>query len=299
MPYKLHLPLLQRHSTYHLCGRVSRAPLFFVGAADLGNGGPEENAHDPVRSDPYLALRAVQADEVGQPPENGRDNPGEPYAHHLVDGEVASQLDELTERLVLELSQITLTIDGLQHVTGDQVSLLDRGLRGRRNERALLVDVLHGRTVPEGPDVAVALHPQCKVYPYACPLVMGQSEVLYRLVRTVARSPDHVLRIDLLAALELDAVARDLLGHGTCHNLDALVEEPGAGGAPQGGVELGQDVWQGLYEVDPDAIRVDIRVVGRKILVDEGVDLGGHLDPGSPTADNHKSEFGFGHFIAD
>src|SRR3712207_1754142 len=118
---------------------------------------------------------------------------------------------------------------------------------------------------------------------------MGQPEVLYRLVRTVARSPDHVLRIYLLAALQLDAVARDLLGHGTRHDLDALVEEPGAGGAPQGGVELGQDIGQGLYEVDPDAIRVDIRVVGREVLVDEAVDLGGHLDPGSTATDNHKS----------
>jgi hypothetical protein len=33
--------------------------------------------------------------------------------------------------------------------------------------------------------------------------------------------------------------------------------------------------------------------------VDEGVDLGSHLDPGGPTADNNKSELGLGHFIAD
>src|SRR5215208_5353938 len=238
----------------------------------MGDGRPQEDAHDPVRSDSCLALGAVQAHQIGHSPENGRDHPGEPYAHDLVDGEVASQLDELAERLVFELSQLTLTIDGLQHVTGDQVSLLDRGLRGRRNDRALLVDV------PDGPYVAVALHPERKVYLYACPHVIRQPEVLYRLVRAVARSPDHVLRIYLLAALQLDAVARYLLGHGTCHDLDALVEEPGSGGAPQGGVELGQDVRQGLYEVDPDAIRVDIRIVGREVLVNEGVDLGGHLD---------------------
>src|SRR5215211_4158830 len=133
----------------------------------------------------------------------------------------------------------------------------------------------------------------------ACAVIMGQPQVLYRLVRAVARSPDHVLRIYLLAALQLDAVARDLLGHGTCHDLDALVEEPGSGGAPQSGVELGQDVGQGLYKVDPDAVGVDIRVVGREVLVDEGVDLGGHLDPGSTPTDNHKGEFGLWHFIPD
>src|SRR5215204_4181803 len=224
-----------------------KGPLFFGGTPNLGDGRPQEDAHDPVRSDPYLALGAVQAHQIGHSPENGGDHPGESYAHDLVDGEVASQFDELAERLVFELSQLTLTIDGLQHVTGDQVSLLDRGLRGRRNDRALLVDVLDGRTVPDGPYVAVALHPERKVYLYACPHVIRQPEVLYRLVRAVARSPDHVLRIYLLAALQLDAVARDLLGHGTSHDLDALVEEPGAGGAPQGGVELGQDIRQGLY----------------------------------------------------
>src|SRR5215211_4244336 len=276
-----------------------KGPLFFGGAPNLGDGRPQEDAHDPVRSDPHLALGTVQAHQIGHSPEYSSDHPSEPYAHDLVDGEVASQLDELAERLVFELSQITLTIDGLQHVTGDQVPLLDRGLRGRRNDRAFLVDVLDGRTVPDGPDVAMALHPQREVYLYACSLIMGQPEVQYRLVRAVARSPDHVLRIYPLAALQLDAVARYLLGHGTCHDLDALVEEPGAGGAPQGGVELGQDVWQGLYEVDPDAIRVDIRIVGREVLVHECVDLGGHLDSSSPTADNHKSEFGIWHFIAD
>src|ERR671913_86669 len=96
-------------------------------------------------------------------------------------------------------------------------------------------------------------------------------------VRAVARGPDHVLRVYLLAALELDSLARDLLGHGVGKDLDALVEEPGACGAPQGGVELGQDVGQGLYQVDPDAGRIYVRVVGGEVLVDEGVDLGGHL----------------------
>src|SRR5215208_4048219 len=128
---------------------------------------------------------------------------------------------------------------------------------------------------------------------------MGQPEILYRLVRAVARGPDHVLRIDLLAAPPLDVVARDLLGHGTCQNLAALVEEPGARGAAQGRVELGQDVWQGLYKVDPYTVRVDIRIVGREILVDEGVDLGGHLDPCSPATDNHESELGLRHLVAD
>ena len=56
---------------------------------------------------------------------------------------------------------------------------------------------------------------------------------------------------------------------------------------------------QGLYKVDPDAVRVDVRVVGREVLVDEGVDLGGHLDPGSPATDNHESELGLGHLVAD
>src|SRR3712207_2324322 len=121
---------------------------------------------------------------------------------------------------------------------------------------------------------------------------MGQPEVLYRLVRAVARGPDHVLRIYLLAALQLDGVAGDLLGHGAGQHFDALVEEPGAGGAPQGGVEFGQDVRQGLYEVDPDAVRVDIRVVGSQVLVDEGVDLGRHLDPGCTAADDHERELG-------
>src|SRR5215211_6998633 len=277
-----------------------KGPLFFGGTPNLGDGRPQEDAHDPVRSDPHLALGAVQAYQIGHSPENGRDHPGEPYAHHLVDGEVASQLDELAERLVLELFEVPLIVQGFEHVAGGQVALLDRGLRGRRDDSAVpLADVVHGSAVAYGPDVAVALHPQCKVYLYACPLVMGQPEVLYRLVRAVARSPDHVLRIYLLAALQLDAVAHDLLGHGACHNLDALVEEPGAGGAAQGGVELGQDVWQGLYKVDPDAVRVDIRVVGREVLVDEGVDLGGHLDPGSPAPDNHKSELGLWHLVAD
>src|SRR5215207_498914 len=223
-------PLWPRLKGLLYCGHVSRGSSILGGTPNLGNGRPQEKADDPVRSDPHLALGAVQAHQVGHSPENGCDHPGKPYAHHLVDGEVASQLDELAERLVFELSEIILTIDGLEHVTGDQVPLLDRGLRGRRNDRAFLVDILDGRTVPDGPDVAMALHPQREIYLYACALIMGQPQVLYRLVRAVARSPDHVLRIYLLAALQLDAVARYLLGHGTCHDLDALVEEPGAGG---------------------------------------------------------------------
>ena len=77
------------------------------------------------------------------------------------------------------------------------------------------------------------------------------------------------------------------------------LSEPGAGGPAQGGIELGQDVRQRLEQVDPDAVRVDVRVVGREVLVDEGVDLGGHLDPGSPATDDHEGELGLGHLVPD
>src|SRR5215216_832543 len=277
-----------------------KTTLFLRGAPNLGDGGPQEDPHDPVRSDAHLALGAVQPNEVGHSPENGRDYAREPYAHHLVDGEVTPELDEHPERLVFELSEIFLTVEGLEHITGYQVTLLDRGLGGRRYYSAIFpVHILHGGAVPYSPDVVVALHPKGKVYLYAGPLVVGQPEVVYHLVRAVARGPDHVLRIYLLAAFQLDAVVRDLLGHGASNHLDAFVEEPGAGGSPQGRVELGQDVGQGLQKVDPDAIRIDIRVVGGQVFVDEGVDLGRHLDPCRTATDDHEGEFGIRHLVAD
>src|SRR5215204_2158400 len=55
----------------------------------------------------------------------------------------------------------------------------------------------------------------------------------------------------LPAVHEPDAVLRYLLGHGVYHHLDPLVGEPGAGGAPEGGIQLQQDVRQGFDEVDP------------------------------------------------
>src|SRR3954466_9817469 len=78
----------------------SQVPGSFPGrATNLGNGGPEEEAEDPVRSDTHSALRATQPHEVGHAPENGGDNPRKPDAHNFVDGEVAAELDELSERL--------------------------------------------------------------------------------------------------------------------------------------------------------------------------------------------------------
>src|SRR5919112_3345120 len=180
------------------------------------------------------------------------------------------------------------------------MALLDRGLGGRRNYTSIVpVHVIYGGAVTYGPDVVVVLDLEGEVDLYARPRIKGQTQILDRLVRAVARGPDHVLRVYLLAALELDGFARDLFGHGVGKDLDALVEEPGAGGAPQGGVELGQDVGQGLYQVDPDAVGIYVRVVGGEMLVDEGVDLGSHLDPRRAPADHHESQLGVGHLIAD
>src|SRR5215203_860214 len=193
----------------------SQVPGLFVGrATNLGNGRPEEEAEDPVRSDPHPALRAAQPHEVGHAPENGGDHPRKPDAHNLVDGEVAPELDELPDRLVLELFEVGLAVEGLDHVSGRQVALLDGGLGGGRHDLTLfLTHVLYGGAVSYGPDVVVALDPERLVYLYSRPLVEGQPEVLYGLVRAVACRPDHVLRVDLPAALELDAVLRNLLGH--------------------------------------------------------------------------------------
>src|SRR5215213_3676103 len=132
--------------------------LFFGGAPNLGNGGPEEDAQDPIRGDPRLALGAVKAHQVGQAPENGRDHAREPYAHDLIDGEVAPELDELPQWLVLELSEIPLPVDGLEHVAGGQMALLDRGLGGRRHYTAVVpAHVMYGGAVTYGPDVVVVL----------------------------------------------------------------------------------------------------------------------------------------------
>src|SRR5919107_1165025 len=180
------------------------------------------------------------------------------------------------------------------------MALLDRGLGGRRNYTSIVpVHVMDGGAITYGPDVVVILDLEGEIDLYARPLVVGQTQILDHLVRTVARGPDHVLRVYLLAALELDGLACDLLGHGVGKDLDALVEEPAAGGAPKGGVELGKDVGQGLYKVDPDAGRIYVRVVGGEMLVDEGVDLGGHLDTCRAAADHHESQLGVGHLIAD
>src|SRR5919108_463767 len=89
--------------------------------------------------------------------------------------------------------------------------------------------------------------------------------------------PDPVLGVYRPAALELDAVLGYLLGHGVGHNLDALVDHPGAGGPAQGRVEFGQDVQEGFEQDYPDAVRVYVRVVGGKVLVDKGVYLRSYL----------------------
>src|SRR3712207_5192572 len=92
--------------------------------------------------------------------------------------------------------------------------------------------------------------------------------------------------------LELDALGGYLLGHGVGHDLDALVDHPGAGGPSQGRVELGQDVREGFDEDYPYAVRVDVRIVRCEVLVHEGVDLRSRLDPRRPAADDHEGELG-------
>src|SRR5919107_5461160 len=100
----------------------SQVPGLFLGRApNLGDGRLEEEAEDPVRGDPYPALRAAQPHQVGHAPENGGEHPRKPYAHNLVDGEVAPELHELPERLVLELFEVGLAVDGLYHVSGRHV----------------------------------------------------------------------------------------------------------------------------------------------------------------------------------
>ena len=44
------------------------------------------------------------------------------------------------------------------------MALLDRGLSGRRDDRALLVNILDGGAVTYGPDVALALDPEGEIY---------------------------------------------------------------------------------------------------------------------------------------
>jgi len=53
-----------------------------------------------------------------------------------------------------------------------------------------------------------------------------------------------------------------------------------------------QDVVEPLDEEYPDAVRVYVRVIGRQGLVNERVELRGHLNPRRPTADNHEGELG-------
>src|SRR5215203_4513352 len=278
----------------------SQVPRLFVGrATNLGNGGPEEEAEDPVRSDPHPALRAFEPHEVGHAPENGGEHPRKPDAHNLVDGEVAPELHELPERFVLELLEVGLSVDGLDHVSGRHVAFLNGGLGGGRNDLALfLAYVLDGGAVSYGPDVALSINPERQVYLDSCPLVEGQPEVLYGLVRAVARRPDHVLRVYLPAALELYAVLRYLLGHRLHHHLDPLVGEPGAGGASEGGIQFQQDVRQRFEEVDPDAVRVDVGVVRREVFVHERMDLGGDLDARGSSTYDHEGELGVWHLVA-
>ncbi len=75
------------------------------------------------------------------------------------------------------------------------------------------------------------------------------------------------------------------------------MDEPRAGGAAQDRVELGEDVREPLDEVDPDPVRVDVGVVGGEGLVDEVVDLRGHLDPRRPSPDDDERQLGLGDLV--
>jgi hypothetical protein len=228
--------------------------------------------------------------------------PREPHAHHLIDSEVAPELDELPDGPVFEpLHAVLPAVDSGQDVAGDHVALLDRGLRGRRDDLAVLLcaDVLDGCAVSYRPDVIVTLDAQVLVHLNAGPLVHRKAGSLDAEVRTVAGGPDHVLRIYCAAALELHAVFGYLLGHGARPDLDALVDHPGAGGLAQRGIQLRQDVRESFEQENADAVRVYVRVVRGQVLVDEGVDLRGHLDPGRAAAYDHEGQLGLGHLAPD
>src|SRR4051812_46424928 len=112
-----------------------------------------------------LALWAIEARQVGQAPEDGRQGPGKAHAHNLVHGEVAPKLDELPQGLILERLQLVfLAIDGGEEVLGEHFALLDGSLSIRRDASTiLLVDVRDGGAVTDGPDVRMALNSQVLV----------------------------------------------------------------------------------------------------------------------------------------
>src|SRR5215210_2585463 len=239
----LHPFLLARANVPPLGSGLKQSGLLLGRAPYLGDGWREKVAEDPVGGDPHLALRAVEPHEVGHAPEDGGDHPGKLDAHHLVDGEVAPELYELSEGFVLELFEVVLAVYGPDDVLGRHVAFLYGSLGGRRDDPAIFqAHVLDGGAVPYGPDVALAVNPQRKVYLYSGPLVERQPELLYRLVRAVAGGPDHVLRGDLPAPLELDAAVGYFLRHRAGEDLDALVGQPRAGGTPERRVEFRQDV---------------------------------------------------------
>ena len=63
-------------------------------------------------------------EQVGRPPEEGGQESREPDAHYLADREVATALDELSQRPILEAFELVGNVYGAEDVASNGVSLL-------------------------------------------------------------------------------------------------------------------------------------------------------------------------------
>src|ERR687893_543761 len=106
-----------------------------------------------------------------------------------------------------------------------------------------------------------------------------RSTVLLDRRGAVADAPDVLLPVG-----EDHAVRPYLLGLHPVADLYLKVGELLAGRAPEGRVELFEDLLVAVDEHDLDPVRVYVRVVGREDVVDEGVELCRDLDPCGPAA---------------
>src|SRR5919107_2344492 len=261
----------------------------WLASPDLGDRRVEEEVQEPICRDPGPVLGALQLEEVGRSPEEGRRKSPELHTHNVVHRELASQLNQLTHGLVLERLQLLLSpVDDGEDVLCQPLALLDRRLGVGWDRLAVFVHV--GRAVADGPDVLRAGYAHVLVRLDTLLALQLKVQVLRLDARAIAGGPDHVLGFYLLAVVEDHLVRGDLLRPYLVDHLDLELLQVSPGRPPKRRVQFLQDLLVGVHQHDLDPVQVDVRVVGRESLVGQSVELGGYLHPGRSTSYNHEGE---------
>jgi hypothetical protein len=104
-----------------------------------------------------------------------------------------------------------------------------------------------------------------------------------RAARAGPGGPDGVLRLYLAPVVQDHLLRGDHLRLDLAYDLDLEVRQLLAGRAPEGRVELLEDLLVAVHEDYADAVRVYVRVIRGEDVVDQLVQLRGSLDPRGPA----------------